>query len=84
MKLDYRSPQATINWQPTYLPSCPIHAYIDAPPETLQESIWVQLVDPPSAFSADEALLLCQEAENRWLGWIPGYGEASLLNLSFS
>jgi hypothetical protein len=84
MKLDYRSFQTTVNWQPSYLPSCPIHAYINQPPEALEASLWVKLVEAPSDWSDDEALLLCQESENRWLAWIPGYGEASLLNLSLS
>lgn len=41
-------------------------------------STWVKLFDPPTAFSFDEAWLLCQCAENKWLAWIPDYGEILL------
>jgi len=46
----------------------------------VEPSIWVKLLTPPTAFSFDEAWLLCQISENQWLGWIPDYGEL-LLNL---
>ncbi|KAM3115916.1 hypothetical protein [Phormidesmis sp. 146-33] len=41
-------------------------------------SMWVRLLNPPTAFSFDEAWLLCQSAENHWLAWIPDYGEILL------
>lgn len=41
-------------------------------------STWVRLLQPPSEFSADEALLLCQCSEDHWLAWVPDYGEATL------
>ncbi len=37
---------------------------------------WVQLRDPLSEYSADEALLLCEDVEGCWVAWIPSYGEA--------
>lgn len=83
MKLESCPPQPQVS-PPSSIPGCPIHAYIDQSPVRLQPSTWVELVEPPSLYSEDVALLLCQEAENRWRGWIPGYGEASILNLSFS
>ncbi|MGA7934140.1 MAG: hypothetical protein WCA35_11380 [Kovacikia sp.] len=39
---------------------------------------WVKLLELPSPFSAYEALLLCQCSENRWLAWVPEYGEILL------
>jgi hypothetical protein len=39
---------------------------------------WVRLLHPPTAFSFDEAWLLCECAENTWLAWIPDYGEIVL------
>jgi hypothetical protein len=39
---------------------------------------WVQLRDCLSEFSDDRALLLCQETEDRWVAWVPDYGEAIL------
>ncbi|MCU0542098.1 MAG: hypothetical protein MUE44_07880 [Oscillatoriaceae cyanobacterium Prado104] len=41
-------------------------------------STWVKLFEPPTAFSFDEAWLLCQCADNKWLAWIPDYGEILL------
>ena len=43
-----------------------------------QPSTWVKLFDPPTAFSFDEAWLLCQCSEDKWLAWIPDYGEILL------
>lgn len=39
---------------------------------------WVQLRDPIADYSADEALLLCQDVEGYWVAWVPNYGEALL------
>ncbi|MGL5065152.1 MAG: hypothetical protein ACRC62_34720 [Microcoleus sp.] len=41
-------------------------------------STWVKLYYPPTAFSFDEAWLLCQCTEDKWLAWIPDYGEILL------
>ncbi len=41
-------------------------------------SMWVQLLNPPTAYSFDQAWLLCQCAENQWLAWVPEYGELLL------
>jgi hypothetical protein len=41
-------------------------------------SEWVQLLQHPTAYSGDEALLLCQCSEREWLAWIPEYGEILL------
>ncbi|HEY9908378.1 MAG TPA: hypothetical protein V6D18_12330 [Thermosynechococcaceae cyanobacterium] len=53
---------------------------------SLSASTWVKLVEPPTPFSADEALLLCQASETEWVAWIPDYGEILLkieqINLS--
>ncbi|MBD0264797.1 MAG: hypothetical protein ICV78_19360 [Tolypothrix sp. Co-bin9] len=46
--------------------------------EKLQASTWVKLLELPSTFSFDEALLLCQVTEDEWLAWIPDHGEALL------
>lgn len=43
-----------------------------------EPSTWVRLLEPPSDFSSDEALLLCQCSDDRWLAWVPDYGEISL------
>ena len=39
---------------------------------------WVSLGQPPTAFSADEALLLCQASETEWVAWVADYGETVL------
>ncbi|GET43713.1 MULTISPECIES: hypothetical protein [Microseira] len=41
-------------------------------------SVWVKVLNPPTAFSFDEAWLLCEYSENQWLAWIPDYGEILL------
>lgn len=53
-----------------------------APPEYVP-SEWVKLLNPPTAFSADEALLLCQCSETEWLAWVPDYGEMVLDTCQF-
>jgi hypothetical protein len=45
-----------------------------------EPSTWVKLSNPPTAFSFDEAWLLCQCDDDTWLAWIPDYGEI-LLNV---
>ncbi len=41
-------------------------------------SSWVKLLNPPTAFSFDEAWLLCEASNTQWLAWIPDYGEILL------
>jgi hypothetical protein len=43
-----------------------------------QAHSWVMLRDPLTEYSDEQALLLCEEADGRWVAWIPGYGEARL------
>lgn len=43
-----------------------------------EPSTWVKVFNPPTAFSFDEALLLCQASEDQWLAWIPDHGEILL------
>jgi hypothetical protein len=45
---------------------------------TYTRDSWVKLLDLKSEYSYDEALLLCQESPDTWVGWIPNYGEARL------
>jgi hypothetical protein len=52
--------------------------------EKLQASTWVKLLELPSAYSFDQALLLCQVREDEWLAWIPDHGEALLNTRQFS
>lgn len=49
-----------------------------APVPQLEPSTWVKLFNPPTAFSFDEAWLLCQYDHDHWLAWIPDYGEILL------
>ena len=44
----------------------------------IDTSTWVQLLQPPSAYSSDEALLICPIDDNQWLAWIPDYGDIVL------
>ncbi|HTL88989.1 MAG TPA: hypothetical protein VL134_06290 [Leptolyngbya sp.] len=47
-------------------------------------SMWVQLLNPPTAYSFDQAWLLCQCSENQWVAWVPEYGELLLRTDEFS
>ncbi|MCY7391615.1 MAG: hypothetical protein LH647_09025 [Leptolyngbyaceae cyanobacterium CAN_BIN12] len=47
-------------------------------------SAWVKLHNPPSELCQDEALLLCQAANNQWVAWIPDYGKILLTAEDFS
>jgi hypothetical protein len=38
----------------------------------------VQLRDRLSEYSDDQALLLCEATDGRWVAWIPDHGEALL------
>lgn len=51
--------------------------------QEFQPNTWVQLLELPSAYSYEEALLLCQLSADEWIGWIPSYGEAVLKNSQF-
>lgn len=49
--------------------------------ESVQEfstSTWVHLLELPSPFSSDEALLLCRISADKWLAWVPEHGEVIL------
>ncbi|MEZ2224839.1 hypothetical protein [Microcoleus sp.] len=53
------------------------------PPPKFAASTWVRLFHPPTAFSFDEAWLLCECSEQKWLAWIPDYGEILLSTHEF-
>jgi hypothetical protein len=44
---------------------------------------WVALRDLPSAYSFNEALLLCELPEVGWLAWVPDYGQMLLASSQF-
>jgi hypothetical protein len=50
---------------------------------TYNRDAWVKLINPPSQFSDNEALLLCQESPDTWVAWVPDYGEAVLNRIDF-
>ncbi|MBW4652186.1 MAG: hypothetical protein KME20_03905 [Kaiparowitsia implicata GSE-PSE-MK54-09C] len=45
---------------------------------TYTRDAWVKLLQPPSEYSDDEAKLLCQEASDNWVAWVPNHGEVIL------
>jgi hypothetical protein len=51
--------------------------------QELQPDTWVHLLELPSTYSFDEALLLCQMSADEWLAWIPDHGEAVLHTSQF-
>jgi hypothetical protein len=52
--------------------------------QQFQADTWVHLLELPSTYSYDEALLLCQSGEDEWVAWIPNHGEAVLHSSQFS
>lgn len=78
MKLD--SPQAQADVVVRY-PSCTLDwskESLNPYQSSYQPSTWVHLLELPSPFSYDEALLLCEHSEDEWVVWIPDHGEAVL------
>ncbi len=45
---------------------------------TYNSGDWVKLFQSPSAYSFDEAKLLCQESTDIWVAWVPDHGEVVL------
>ena len=45
---------------------------------TLSPATWVHLLKLPSEYSYDEALLLCDLGEDKWVAWVPNHGETVL------
>lgn len=44
----------------------------------IEANTWVKVLERPSPYSFDEALLLCQVSFDEWLAWIPDYGKVHL------
>ncbi|MGL5081353.1 MAG: hypothetical protein ACRC8A_07685 [Microcoleaceae cyanobacterium] len=61
-------------------PNLPTAQNTIAPVDTFipRANDWVQLRDSLSDYSADQALLLCETSNDRWVAWVPDYGEAVL------
>ncbi len=51
--------------------------------QEFQPDTWVKLLELPSAYSYQEALLLCQVSQEEWVTWIPDHGEAVLQTRQF-
>ncbi|HEY9846195.1 MAG TPA: hypothetical protein V6D03_08355 [Candidatus Caenarcaniphilales bacterium] len=60
-----------------------IKPYLNPSQQSFCTSTWVRLLELPSSYCSDEALLLCHEAGDLWLAWIPGHGEAVLHSSQF-
>lgn len=82
MKLDSRTPAVSL---PPHL--YPLNRFSKPDSSTAEQefeaSTWVELRERPSAYSHDEALLLCQHSESEWIVWIPEYGEMILHRSQF-
>ena len=68
--IGFQPRRQNLNWS--------IKFYPDSLQQEFQADTWVQLLELPSTFSFDEALLLCQLSADEWVAWIPNYGEAVL------
>ncbi|MEL6135842.1 MAG: hypothetical protein AAFQ61_10350 [Cyanobacteria bacterium J06626_23] len=54
---------------PSWHSRCPINYTRDT---------WVKLLQLPSYFAYDQALLLCQASDDTWAAWVPDHGEVLL------
>ncbi|WP_299408159.1 hypothetical protein [Acaryochloris sp. IP29b_bin.148] len=63
MSISTKTPQATLSLADVFVPKA---------------AQWVQLRDCLSEYSADTALLLCEAEKDRWVAWVPGFGQATL------
>ncbi len=52
--------------------------YIPLNSGVLKSGNWVSLFVLPSEYAYDQALLLCEEDEQKWSAWIPDHGETEL------
>lgn len=50
---------------------------------TYNRDSWVKLIELPSEYSSEEALLLCQVSTDSWLAWVPNHGEIQLNRSDF-
>ncbi len=75
MKLELHKPELGISRRLDSL-RCLTKPCLEQSPQEFQASSWVQLLEPLSPFTFDEALLVCQHSEDQWLAWIPDYGQA--------
>lgn len=82
MKLDSYKPDTAVQPQRQNL-DWSIKPYLNLSSQEFQADTWVQLLELPSRFSFDEALLLCPLSEDQWLAWIPDHGEAVLHTRQF-
>jgi hypothetical protein len=53
-----------------------ISTFLEADIFTPKPYLWAKLREPLSPYSADEALLLCEEAGEQWVVWVPDFGVA--------
>lgn len=75
-KLDGTQQRASaLNWA--------VKPYIHSSQQSFCADTWVQLLEVPSPYSSESALLLCYEFGDLWLAWIPGHGEAVLHSSQF-
>ena len=52
--------------------------YIPLNSGVLKSGNWVSLFVLPSEYAYDQALLLCEKDEQKWIAWIPDHGEAEI------
>ncbi len=82
MKLDSRTPAVSLPLH-MYSLNCCSEPDSSTAEQEFQASTWVQLREPPSPYSHDEALLLCQHSDTEWMVWIPDHGEMILHRSQF-
>lgn len=49
----------------------------------VKANAWVKLLQQPSPYSSDKALLLYRVSSNEWMAWIPDFGQTRLNQKQF-
>ena len=49
----------------------------------IKANAWVKLLQRPSPYSLDKAVLLYRVSPNEWMAWIPDFGETRLNQKQF-
>lgn len=61
----------------------PFSRAVQAIEQAFQRGTWVQLRQSLVSDGCNQALILCQEGDDRWLAWVPNLGEVSLRSHQF-
>jgi hypothetical protein len=71
MKLDFNKVNRAVSWSRE-------STIVQTQKPSFEPGNWVKLLELPSPYSFEEALLLCSLSDDKWVAWIPDHGEVVL------